>query len=214
MNREQASDIRTAVKPFRWFDPLLRTAKNIAKIALITQACVILFLIVWLIFFAVLSSFVDLGGPYDPKPEEVISDLGLDVRCGTTVTSLDNHGGFLGDGLTFISVVFPDDYADAVMSDGTFANTEKWSPLPLTRELSVLAYGDETQNKCPSIVAENLGEALIPEIKNGYYCFIDRYNISDEKTGDKNILERYSQNFTLVIYDSDTHTLYYAELDT
>lgn len=34
------------------------------------------------------------------------------------------------------------------------------------------------------------------------------------KHDDTNILDRYSLNFTIAIYDIETNTLYYAELDT
>ena len=49
----------------------------------------------------------------------------------------------------------------------------------------------------------------LPEIQNGYYRLIDRH--SDTDTG---ILDRYSFNFTLGVYDSDTNTLYCCEVDT
>lgn len=209
MNRESKPDVWASSRPLRPLDVLLRTAKKIAKIALVVQACFVLIAISWIVFLTVLSFFIDPGDSPDPTPEEVIANLGIDMSRGTLGTRFDTHGGFLGDGLTFISVTFPDGDAENALTQN-----EKWSPLPLSRELSVLAYGDETQSTGPSIVDHNSGKALIPAIKNGYYCFIDRYKISDERPEDKNILERYSQNFTLVIYDTDTHTLYYAELDT
>lgn len=208
------SDVQAAVRPRRHFDSLLRVAKKIAKITLIAQACIVLLFDAYFVFLAVFSLFADIDDAPENTPEQLIADLGVDIGQGTVTTSLDTHGGFLGDGLTFISVVFPDDYAESALSGDALLNNEKWSPLPFTRELSVLVYGDEERNEGAHIVAGNEGTALIPGIENGYYCFIDRYKISDERPEDKNILERYSQNFTLVIYDCDTRTLYYAKLDT
>ena len=47
------------------------------------------------------------------------------------------------------------------------------------------------------------------EIKNGYSMLIDKQD--DSLT---NMLERASLNFVLGVYDTDTNTLYYYELDT
>ena len=50
---------------------------------------------------------------------------------------------------------------------------------------------------------------LVPDIQNGYYRLIDRH--SDRET---DILDRYSFNFTVGLYDTDNNTLYFCELDT
>jgi hypothetical protein len=54
----------------------------------------------------------------------------------------------------------------------------------------------------------------IPQIKNGYWFFSDRHNKSTSPEKDVDLFERRSFNFTLAIYDIDTNTLYYFELDT
>lgn len=53
------------------------------------------------------------------------------------------------------------------------------------------------------------GKALIPEINNGYYRLIDR-QVDDGR----NILDRESMNFTLMVYDTDNKILYYCEMNT
>lgn len=35
--------------------------------------------------------------------------LGMDISHGTIVTDMDSHGGFHGDGIVFLEVVFEDD---------------------------------------------------------------------------------------------------------
>ena len=52
-------------------------------------------------------------------------------------------------------------------------------------------------------------KSLIPEIKNGYSMLIDKQDKSLTS-----MLERASLNFVLGVYDTDTNTLYYYELDT
>ena len=55
-------------------------------------------------------------------------------------------------------------------------------------------------------------EPLLPEVENGYYRLIDRQMENGFVTAA--MLERASLNFTLGIYDTDTDTLYYCEMDT
>ena len=50
---------------------------------------------------------------------------------------------------------------------------------------------------------------MIPKIENGYYFFKDR-----QADKDKEILDRYSFNFTVAVYDNDNNKMYFCELDT
>lgn len=44
------------------------------------------------------------------KPQANISkELGIDVSKGTEVSNFDNHGGFHGDGMTYITLSFSDE---------------------------------------------------------------------------------------------------------
>ena len=54
----------------------------------------------------------------------------------------------------------------------------------------------------------------IPQIENGYYYFYDRHDEATDPYDDSEFLARFSFNFTLAIYDSDTNTLYLCEYDT
>ena len=53
-------------------------------------------------------------------------------------------------------------------------------------------------------------DPLVPEIREGYYRLIDRH----AQAGESDILDRHSFNFTLALYDTETDTLYFCELDT
>ena len=58
-------------------------------------------------------------------------------------------------------------------------------------------------------------EAHLPEIKNGVYKFVDRYNgYLKDRSDDSEILDRSSFNFSIAVYDLDSNTLYYFERDT
>lgn len=113
--------------------------------------------------------------------------------------SFDTHGGFNGDGATFAKIKFSDDSALAQIE-----NNNVWTPLPSDETVQALLYGDYS-----GFVCDENGNSLIPEIKNGYSMLIDKQDKSLT-----NMLERASLNFVLGVYDTDTNTLYYYELDT
>lgn len=142
--------------------------------------------------------------------DEISRTLGIDMNDGTIGINNDSHGGFHGDGISFMSISFPDDSIVEEIS----ANND-WKTLPLSENLTALVYGTATENKWTGpYLTDEEGESVFPEIQNGYYCFIDRHTESTDKHDDTNVFERHSFNFTIAIYDTDTDTLYYAELDT
>ena len=53
-------------------------------------------------------------------------------------------------------------------------------------------------------------DPLIPEIRAGFYRLIDRH----AQAGETDLLSRASLNFTLALYDTNTNTLYFCEMDT
>lgn len=145
-----------------------------------------------------------------PDEKELISQsLGRDVSAGQTVDFYDTHGGFLGDGETFAKIVFSDDSFAAGLGDA-------WMPLPLPTPLHVVAYGGELPNgeSWEAFVRNADGERLIPAVTDGFYFFEDRHSESRDASDPASVLYRSSMNFTLAIYDADTTTLYYYEIDT
>ena len=54
----------------------------------------------------------------------------------------------------------------------------------------------------------------LPQIQNGYYYFVDRQAESEMQHSDAQLMERASLNFSIALYDVDTDTLYYIEVDT
>ena len=139
-------------------------------------------------------------GPKSAK-DIVSNSLKIDVSAAEEISATDTHGGLHGDGTSYIVLKFSD---DSLL--GQIQGNERWSALPLNRTAKALAYGiSEDGNH----IGPYLGNIELPEITKGYYCLIDRQG---EKETD--LLERASLNFTLGIYDTDTDTLYFCEVDT
>ena len=66
-----------------------------------------------------------------------IERLELDLSGGTVVSELDTHGGFQGDGDTFVVMTFPQTDRPALEREMT---GPYWHPLPLTDNLSRVTY--------------------------------------------------------------------------
>lgn len=143
--------------------------------------------------------------------------IGIDVSAGVQKEYNDDHGGFLGDGTTYSEYSFEsNDLLEQIKKN------DKWKSFPLTSNLHTVVYGGEyfdielntMVNMAPHISNEE-GEAILPEIKNGYYYFYDRHSEnSNDRYDDSELLSRYSVNYTLGIYDCDTNTLYFFAMDT
>lgn len=134
---------------------------------------------------------------------QVSRALGVDASAGTVVSASDSHGGFHGDGLTFIELSFPDD------SFGTRVQTA-WHSLPLSGSLNTFVYGSPGAG--PYITWD--GVNCFPPVQNGCYYFEDRHSQSTDPHSDSELLQRHSFNVTIAIYDADTRTFYYCEFDT
>ena len=138
--------------------------------------------------------------------DDVSETLGADAGKGDVVTFWDDHGGFHGDGSAFLQVQFEDgEFLEAVRQ------SPDWSPLPLPRTVTALLYGLE-EDGChigPMVYGEDRSP-LLPPVENGYYFFLDRGNKEDGAS----VLGPPSYNFTAAVYDEDSSTLYYVELDT
>ena len=121
---------------------------------------------------------------------------GLDIAGSTVIARQDTHGGFLGDG------VLVSEISCAAISDSVTQQMDDWRMLPLSETL---------QMKWTSYdLSQKYG---IPDIDNGYYLFINRQSVSNIYD-DTNLLGAPSDNFTLLLYDLDSDTLYLIEIDT
>ena len=125
--------------------------------------------------------------------------FGFNIAEFTVVAEEDSHGGFLGDGAYYLILDCSEnrEQAKELIND--------WKPLPLTENLQYAMYGGGYK------FAE---EAHWPVINNGVYKFVDRHSEAVDPSDDTALFSRYSFNFSIAVYDLDTNTLYYYELDT
>ena len=143
--------------------------------------------------------------------KNAISDeLGVDLSSGKQISYSEGHGGFHGDGMTYVVLKFSNDTALEQIREN-----EAWNEFPLDDTVTALVYGlsdttDGTMYSVGPFITDEQGAACIPEIQNGYYYLLDRHS----EKGETEILERASFNFTLGIYDTDTDILYYCKFDT
>ena len=163
---------------------------------------------------AALSLLLTACGSQTPQ-EEVSQALGIDVSSGQVISASDDHGGFHGDGTTFVQLQCSDGEALKQIEE-----SGDWEAFPLDRTAQALVYGvtEETGTEETGITIcqtgpylnDSDGNPLVPEIQEGYYRLIDRH----AQAGESDILDRHSFNFPLALYDTETDTLYFCELDT
>lgn len=133
--------------------------------------------------------------------------FGFSKHDFTVVEEQNTYGGFHGDGSYYLILDCSNNKETALKI------VDSWNSLPLSENLDLIMFGGEKDGI--SYDGYDLSEeAHIPEIKNGYYCFKDRYSKAENSSDDSELLSRSSFNFSLAIYDSDTDIFYYFEFDT
>lgn len=143
--------------------------------------------------------------------KDVGTALGLDLSAAEVEETADDHGGFHSDGSRLVTLRLPDDaLAEALTAD------HAWQPLPLADEaLRALLYGQTTADgQNGPYLTDDSGAPLLPTAEHGFCRFIDRHADAADPADAAAALARPSFNFTVALYDADTRTLYYAELDT
>ena len=132
--------------------------------------------------------------------------FGFSKKDFTVTEEVDTHGGFHGDGSYYLILDCSENKEKAL------ENMSGWNELPLSENLDLIMYGGEKDGKTYSY---NLAEeANIPKIENGYYCFRDRHSESTDSSDDSKLFDRYSFNFSVALYNSDTDMMYFFKFDT
>lgn len=134
----------------------------------------------------------------------------VDVTGGEQTYFYDDHGGFLGDGMTFAVLRFPDE----ALLPAIEANLG-WRELPLSENLAVALHG--SAGKGHVLIADDRGNPYFPYVENGYWYFFDRRNDDLAPGGhydDSRLFDRHSYNFYAAVYDTDTNTMYITAFDT
>lgn len=129
--------------------------------------------------------------------------LCVNLSNTSILISENSHGGFHGDGETFVVLEFP--------ADTPFECPESdfWHGLPLEENTRRLLYEFDT-----AFLRDEEGHPRIPEVTNGCWFFYDRHSQSLSPFDDAGLFSRASFNCTIALYDADTNLLYFYELDT
>lgn len=130
--------------------------------------------------------------------------LGVDLPRPVETQWSDDHGGFFGDGETHGTLVFTAQNGAAL--EKALAEHEAWHTLPLPEPVQLFVYGGEKDGV-------NYGEPMknVPKITEGYYYFRDR--LHDTFSTDQ-LMDAYSYNATIALYDTQNTTLYLIEYDS
>lgn len=130
--------------------------------------------------------------------------LGVDLPRPIETQWSDDHGGFLGDGVTRGVLVFSSQNGAALEKE--LAENEAWHTLPLPEPVQLFVYGGEKDGV-------NYGEPMknVPKITDGYYYFRDRLHDTDTT---EQFLDASAYNATIALYDTQNTTLYLIEYDT
>ena len=132
--------------------------------------------------------------------------FGFNLTEFSVVEEKDTHGGFHGDGSYYLILDCSQN------SNKAHEIIKGWTELPLSDNLDLAMYGGE--KGAVSYGYKFAEDAHWPTINNGFYKFVDRHSESVNESDDTNLLNRHSFNFSVAIYDLDTETLYYFEIDT
>lgn len=151
--------------------------------------------------------------PPKKQPLDDVSEaLFVDVTDGTVLYTEDSHGGFHGDGLEYMQIQFS---ANDCLTD--IENSPEWQPLPLPEDVAAVLHGGEVEEggyRVP-LNSDAAKEPCMPrKVENGYYYFLDRYAQDYPSEANTPFLARFSWNFTLALYDTDTNILYYVKYDS
>ena len=114
-----------------------------------------------------------------------------------SVTMEDTHGGFHGDGLLHIELVFAPADAPAVEEAVSHHPSGHWNPFPMDGEMEEILYRG------------GASDAGWPVPRRGWWYLRDR-----QAGGEGGMLTRSSFNYTFAVYDPEERTLYYQEFDT
>ena len=137
--------------------------------------------------------------------------LDLDLHQATLLEYRDSYGGFHGDGELAAVMTLPESiasHAESMMSFGA----PWWHGLPLSRDAELALYGgmDGDTYRNPLFTDEN-GHPLALEVTKGWYYL---YDAQGQPYLEQSLFSRPSFNFCLALYDIETRTLYYFQLDT
>ena len=163
-----------------------------------------------LVICVLMIAIVVVGCSVESNQDYIAKQINIEIPKIINIEHMDDHGGFHGDGEKFAKIEFDNNNGLNVLTQ--IEKNDRWKKMPLTENLNLIMYGGGKDNvEYAYNIAKKSG---IPEIKNGYWYFIDRHSESKHPEKDMELFDRHSFNFTISLYDADNNTLYYLEFDT
>lgn len=142
------------------------------------------------------SNYTDITTPY----------FGFTKKDFSVVDELEDYGGFPADGSHYLILDCSTNKQKAldIIKD--------WKKLPLSENLNIVMFGGEKDGHGYGYKLAK--EAHMPKVNNGYYIFENSQLKGKDKSDDSELLNGYSLNFEIAVYDCDTDRLYYFEYDS
>lgn len=165
------------------------------------------------VFLLMLSAMVLLTScGTNPTIKKVEKYIDIDLSSADVISEHESHGGFNGDGTTFLSLQCIGEIGAEIAENDSFRK------LPLSADIGIMLYGSDYvmySETSRSPLSDGDHSPLFPKIENGFYYFLDLYPQESKEPFDTDgFLDRYSFNFVIAIYDSDTDILYFCKFDT
>lgn len=156
-----------------------------------------------LIFLLIIVIGVGITGCVFSTKNNILKKIELEGLNCELQKEINTHRGFLGDKSYFVMMKCLDLNSEKL--------SKNWKKLPLNDELNTAM----EMIQCTDDECKNVYERYeIPNIKNGYYYFLDRHSESKDRYDSSDLNNRFSWNFTLALLDVDKNIIYYYELDT
>ena len=169
-----------------------------------------------LIIVVGLISFLGLDscGAEPPNAKWVESAFDLNLDGATVDEAWDNHGGFVGDGETYIALTFQESLEEQItaINEEYIGETKCGGPWYSIGEYP-LAYAGLLE-EIKDFRGGGTGTPISIEVGNGYFAVINNFDNKDEYvflSEDKNLGGFW--NWEIAIYDIDEMKLYYYEMD-
>ena len=166
----------------------------IFKFFVIIIIIVFTILLAWSLFFSIININQRLLRKY------VIQIANIDVDKCQALKTIDSHDGPRNEGQIF--------YEYDCSNYNFNLKTDNMKQTPFSENIKLLLYSwKETKMGTTYFYGYNFGASEgLPEIKNGYYYFVDnyakRYKDLENINSDEKVLLRNSFNFEILIFDN------------
>ena len=157
---------------------------------------------------------LDSCGAEPPNEEWVELNFDLQLDGATVEEAWDTHGGFHGDGNTYIELSLAESIEDQILAINTeYVGKTKGGPWYVVGEFPQ-SYAGLLDDVRDHRDGGGTGEPIPIEVTNGYFCVINRFDGKEEYVWieEDNFFGSF-WNYTFAIYDADALKLYYYESD-